>query len=115
MSNDGTARRGLIRQGDVLLVPVAELPQRGRGEPVLSPSLVLAEGEATGHAHRLETQQPAAFHRLWDLREFVVVPDGAGARLVHQEHEPLVVAAGAWEVRRQREYDPSRAWRAVRD
>ena len=42
--------RGLLRQGDVLLVPVERLPE----EVAVTASgarIVLAEGEATGHAH----------------------------------------------------------------
>jgi hypothetical protein len=40
---------GLIRQGDLLLVPVSGFPDGVRR--ARSGRLVLAEGEATGHAH----------------------------------------------------------------
>src|SRR3954451_25239990 len=52
-TNKGSAHNGLIRQGDLLLVPVDALPERtwngsnGR-------RIVLAEGEATGHAHVID-------------------------------------------------------------
>jgi hypothetical protein len=119
VSSEVGSRRGLIRQGDVLLVPVDAVPERGLREPEFSRSHVLAEGEATGHAHRLRSKRPAALRRGWgrDRREFVTVPDGADALLVHEEHDPIEVAAGVWELRRQREYEPSRirSWRAVRD
>ena len=52
------SRRGLLRQGDVLLVPVEGLPQgsESRQQKVerVGGRLVLAEGEATGHAHAIE-------------------------------------------------------------
>ena len=42
----------LLRQGDVLLVPVAGIPDLGVVDSDRTASRhVLAEGEATGHAH----------------------------------------------------------------
>ena len=52
--------RGLIRQGDLLLVPVAGLPEGA--DRVRSGRLVLAEGEATGHAHVVDDER-ASLHR----------------------------------------------------
>jgi hypothetical protein len=115
-SENGAARGGLIRQGDVLLVPVGSVPG-GQGEMVSGRRAerhVLAEGEATGHAHvvsgsgleLVEWERP----RRWaapERRRYLVVE--AEATLVHQEHLPLVVPAGVYEVRRQREYRPQRA------
>ena len=50
---DGSASRGLIRQGDLLLVPMEALPEQTWGD-IHGGRLVLAEGEATGHAHVIE-------------------------------------------------------------
>jgi len=116
MSGEGGAPGGQLRQGDVLLVPVASVP----GEPASVVSArraerhVLAEGEATGHAHvvsgpglgLVEWELP----RRWMARErrrYLVVE--GEATLAHEEHLPLVVPAGVYEVRRQREYRPQRA------
>ena len=41
----------VARQDDVLLVPVAELPAGCEPVKGWTGQLVLAEGEATGHAH----------------------------------------------------------------
>lgn len=98
------ARRGLLRQGDVLLIPLDRVPE----DVIVSeygPRLVLAEGEATGHAHVA----------LADEAELAEAPDGTlylfvggekGAVLVHEEHDTIPLVPGSYEVRRQREYVP---------
>ena len=100
------AKRGLIRQGDLLLVPVSGLPERA--SLVRSGRVVLAEGEATGHAHVVDNNG-ASLHRLaWRSEVSHLGVEGAEpVFLVHEEHDRLVVPAGVYEVRRQREYAPS--------
>ena len=58
--NSAEVPRGLIRQGDLLLVPIAGLPEGA--DRVRSGRLVLAEGEATGHAHVVDDER-ASLHR----------------------------------------------------
>jgi hypothetical protein len=100
----------VFRQGDVLLVPVAEeavppsvreLPQQprdGRGR------LVLALGEVTGHAHAVVgpgtlVRETDEFGQAWlQLTE--------GGRVVHEEHGPIPLARGWYRIVRQREYTP---------
>ena len=111
---DGSGPSGLIRQGDLLLVPVASLPEQ-TWEAGSGRRLVLAEGEATGHAHvivddRAELRREA----FWNGRRFVVVEEGATVALEHDEHDTLSVPAGVYEVRIQREYSP-RGFRQVSD
>jgi hypothetical protein len=96
----------MFRQGDVLLVPVRPerlprdfrpLPRDARGR------LVLALGEATGHAHAVATPDaellggPATL----DERFLRIVTE---ARLTHEEHAAIVLPAGLYRVVRQREY-----------
>jgi hypothetical protein len=89
----------------VLLVQVPELPDEATTEPN-SGALVLAEGEATGHAHVVRSRR-ASLHRLFDADERYLVVEGTRpVALRHEEHDPIAVPAGVWEVRRQREYDP---------
>jgi hypothetical protein len=121
MSTTGSdGPRGLIRQGDVLLVPVDSIPE-GATPRQSSVRHVLAEGEATGHAHvirdrraRLATER---IHRRWAApREttYLVVNGPGPVALTHEEHDTLVIPPGVYEVRRQREYRAGRAtW--VRD
>ncbi|NDU74112.1 hypothetical protein GWI34_15925 [Actinomadura sp. DSM 109109] len=100
----------MYRQGDVLILPVAEetvprsvrelppSPRDGRGR------MVLARGEATGHAHALAA--PGTLLRTPDP----LVPDHlhlpSGGRLVHEEHTAITLPKGWYRVIRQREYVP---------
>src|SRR5262245_47031030 len=112
MSNSDSVRGGLIRQGDLLLVPVDVLPERTL--PRLTGRLVLAEGEATGHAHVVDNER-ASLHGTYGGTWFLSVEDGEPVLLLHEEHDPLAVPAGVYEVRRQREYVPRRVSRWVSD
>ena len=112
MRIDGSAApRGLIRQGDLLLVPIAELPERAQS--VVRGRLVLAEGEATGHAHVVESRR-ASLHQQYGTRYLRVVGNRP-VSLVHEEHDTLTVAPGVYEIRRQREYAPRSGFRRVSD
>lgn len=93
------------RQGDVLFVKVANLPPK----VIERKNTVLVDGEATGHAHRLTVGQ------IWQTREGGLFLEArAGSKIVHEEHAPLKLEPGYWQVIRQREYSPqSVGW--VRD
>jgi hypothetical protein len=93
------------RQGDVLLVKVADLPQ----SLVERKSDILVEGEATGHAHRLTKGQ------VWQTHEGVLFLSAVkGSKIVHEEHASIELEPGYWQVIRQREYSPKEI-RWVRD
>ena len=112
---------GLIRQGDVLLVPVedrhvAARIRRGVTIPrVKGLGLVLAEGEATDHHHVVRTKGAKLIERDGVL--YLSVPP-AGAELEHltgadgeetKDHETLAVTrpkTGLYRVGGQREYVP---------
>ena len=67
--------RGLVLQGDLLLVPVSGLPEGA--DRVGSGRLVLAEGEATGHAHVVDDVR-ASLHRRRRPRGAAAPPVGPG-------------------------------------
>ncbi len=98
------ARRGLIRQGDVLLVPIAQIPEDARKGP--DGAVVLALGEATGHAHRIDDPRAQSWARGPDER-FVLIDGDDPVALVHEEHDTLDVPPGAWRIQRQREFEPT--------
>ncbi len=107
--SDFGAPRGLIRQGDVLLIPVDHLPEGT--QPNGSGRLVLAEGEATGHAHVIDDPRASlavkvALPDTLGDTTFLLVDGHAAVALTHEEHSTLLVPPGAYEVRRQREYAP---------
>ena len=111
-----------IRQGDVLLIRLEQTPEEFLAEfargldwvPRERGRLVLAEGEATGHAHIIDTDDAELMRRDDDLLD----PDAAAGLflLVHGtdsaplEHETLDVPPGAYRVVRQREYRDPDEW-----
>jgi hypothetical protein len=103
-----------FRQGDVLLIEVDEIPEEAKSEP-RSGRIVLAEGEATGHAHAIHERDARTFTH--DGERFLLTK--SKAQLIHEEHGPIEVPEGAWRVVIQREYEPSPAtlqqWRRVVD
>ena len=76
---------------------------------------MLAEGELTGHAHRVEGDDVAVYGND-DQRVLFASP---GASVVHEEHKPqqlLPDRAEGYEVLRVQEYDPfANQIRSVRD
>jgi len=104
----------MYRQGDVLL-RAAAVPSRARRSR--QRRMVLAEGEATGHAHVVEPGTEGTEVELLRLgdRLFARIL-GGDARVVHDEHGPVVLPPGEYEVVRQREYVPPAAempWRST--
>lgn len=91
----------MFRQGDVLLVPVTEMP-RGRPFAPEGGRLVLARGEATGHHHSVAEQDAV----LVDAAEGVFLRIMSPTPLEHQEHAPITLRPGLYRVFRQREYVP---------
>lgn len=93
--------KDLYRQGDVLIRRIDELPTQ---KLVKRASGVLAEGEVTGHAHRVEDLTAT---EVYECGEGLYMRVGAeGVRIVHEEHAPIVLPAGDYEIVRQREYSP---------
>ena len=93
------------RQGDVLLTKV-RANRSTKDNMTLAEkdkmTYVLAEGEVTGHAHRVAAGCTSLFvgeqARLLEVQK--VVP------LRHEEHETIEFPMGDWEVRTKREYSP---------
>ena len=100
----------LYAQGDILLERVNDAPVSGR---ILHAPLVVAEGELTGHHHKIFGC--ATLYR--DDAQARDIPDnlyighlqveGTSARLEHDEHAPINLTRGTYRVRRQRQLEPS--------
>lgn len=98
----------LYRHGDVLVESVNAIPEDARRLQ----HLVLAEGELTGHSHRVKERDSAVLYQTGRGRFLTVTDDTA--TLIHQEHGPIVLPRGFYRVWQQREYTP-REIRTVRD
>ncbi len=98
-------KRQPYRQGDVLIKPIAKIPNGLVEIPRENGRLVLAHGEVTGHAHVVEGE---ALFLAADIAEldnrFLEV--AAECEVVHEEHGTLTLPPGNYEVIRQREYSP---------
>lgn len=93
----------MYRQGDVLLVPIAEVPATALKVKREGDRIILATGEATGHAHAVAT---LGAELLADREaRYLRVPAG-GASVTHEEHRPVALPAGSYRVVIQREYTP---------
>jgi hypothetical protein len=102
----------MFRQGDVLLVPILESHLPEAVAPVARDArgkLVLALGEATGHAHAVSATDAALVADAAELdRRFLrIVTD---AVLTHEEHGPIPLPPGLYQVVRQREYVLGGPW-----
>jgi coproporphyrinogen III oxidase len=101
MRKEGTMKR----QGDLLIVKVDKIPEG----TVKQKSRILAEGEATGHMHVLDSGE---VYEKGGVLYFKV--SGDMAKLNHPEHKTIEFEPGEYKVIRQREYEP-RGWRRVED
>jgi hypothetical protein len=93
------------RQGDVLLVEVARRPSDVRPVPREHGRLVLAQGEATGHAH-VVTDAAAELVSREQADELYLLVYGDDVVLEHEEHDTIPLPRGSYRVMRQREYAP---------
>lgn len=91
------------RQGDVLLCAIDSIPKEARPVANDGELVVVAQGELTGHAHVFAAGAVRMFRDVPSRRAFLLVTSGA-ASLRHEEHDPIHVPAGRYEIRRQRDY-----------
>ncbi len=95
-----------IRQGDVIIT-AAEVIIKG----TKLPHLTLAEGEVTGHSHRISEGKAELYEKDGTLYLKVI---SETAILTHEEHKKITIPQGDWLIRIQREYEPE-GWRYVAD
>lgn len=85
------------RQGDVLLLPVDAIPTKAIQSKRLGP-IILAEGEATGHAHKINR---SAKVKEFDVGTELYLEVEAPVELEHEEHGTVVIEPGCYQIRRQ--------------
>lgn len=90
----------LFRQGDIYIESVRCVPEGATRQF----STVLAEGELTGHRHRILDFQTACVFTAGN--EIFVDVTADRAEIVHEEHGTIELNRGVYRVWRQREYDP---------
>lgn len=91
----------LYRQGDVLVREVVALPADLHPVPRDEGRIILAYGEITGHAHAIDAPEAEATMLTAD-EEHRFLRLVSQATLAHEEHAPIAIPAGIYEVIRQR-------------
>jgi len=88
------------QQGDVLFKRVTQPPSKEAKVTKLR-HYVVAHGES-GHSHILEAEDE---FELIQEGERILLSLEKSATVVHEEHAPITLDKGLWEVGRVREYD----------
>ena len=107
----------IIRQGDVLMKRTRKKPSTAAKVVLDKGRTILAYGEVTGHAHEVVIAAPPPTRRRTrdDIPAQQLFEEADGTRLLvvqgpavlrHEEHSPLNIPAGTYEVIQQREYTP---------
>lgn len=118
----------ILRQGDVLLVPVKSLPAGCTEIPPENGRIVLMHGEVTGHAHAIadwkgaEKMAKDAIGLAGRRARLLLAPNGgrflevgAPVNLTHEEHTAHQILPGFYELPQQMEHTADRAPRRVED
>lgn len=93
IQNDG-------QQGDVLLQRLETMPE-GEQKVIARKRLIVAHGES-GHSHVIEDDDA----ELIQIGERILLKLTHEATIVHEEHKPIRIAPGIWDVTgRVQEYD----------
>jgi len=110
-----TAVPTIFRQGDVALVRVTSVPADAKKRAKENGRVILAHGEVTGHAHRVEGGN-AALLDAPDGTVYLTIDElFGGATVVHEEHATIELKPSAYKVIRQREWTDAQEPRQVAD
>lgn len=90
-----------IQQGDVLLFSVDRVPEGAKAVKT-SGKIILAEGEATGHAHAITQVEKC---ETFTLADALFIRCNAPVVVTHEEHGNVTLDPGVWRVGIVREYD----------
>lgn len=90
----------LIVQGDVFIFK-AEIPEFARKLGSSDGSFVLAKGETTGHKHVARGEIEA-----YEQDGVLYLRVNSPSEVTHEEHMPISLPPGEWQVGQVREYDP---------
>lgn len=88
-----------LQQGDVLIRSVSTIPF-GRLVERRERGYVLAEGEATGHAHTIEEEI-----RMVEAGGILYIGCATDVIVKHEEHDAITVPAGNYQIGIVQEYD----------
>ena len=105
MKNKNKSTVHQLQQGDVLLLSIPALPTACKPTKKDARGIVLAEGEATGHYHGIDNERGVALMEGPAGERFLVNDTGDAITIKHQEHKPVSVPPGIWQIGQVREKD----------
>ena len=114
MSKPTKPKRLMLRQGDVLIVSIDSIPDNSEEIARSGVGIVLAEGEITGHAHRIPERHASLYRSESDAR-YLRVMGPAPVALHHEEHSTVTIPPGDYRITIHSEYIPGELPRQVAD
>lgn len=87
------------QQGDVLLRRLDKLPE-GTRNSIAQKRIVVAHGEG-GHSHVIEDDEA----EMIQIGERMLLALEKSVTIKHDEHKPITIGPGIWEVGRVQEFD----------
>jgi len=99
MKNKLKIAKYTAQQGDLILRKLDSLPSLD-GAKITRKRLVLAHGES-GHSHVIEDDES----ELIEVGERMLLKLTKSATIKHEEHGPVTLSPGVWEVGRVKEFD----------
>jgi hypothetical protein len=93
-----------LQQGDVLIKRVNSLPSKAIAKKPTPKGYVLAEGEHTGHAHRIANIE-TDICELYEKDGVLYIKANNPCNLTHEEHKQITIPEGIWEIGIVKEYD----------
>ena len=96
----------MMRQGDVLIIPIKSKPEGMEAVARENGRVILAHGEATGHAHAIKDKSATLFRDAKLNAMFLNIGGDEAVALEHDEHDTIILPPGDYQVIRQVEYSP---------
>jgi len=92
----------MIQQGDVIIESVDGIPGDCKPGKLNQGQIVLAEGETTGHAHRIAEVAGVVFKEKDGM---FYLENRNELKVNHEEHKTVFIPPGTWRIRKVQEYD----------
>jgi len=90
-----------LQHGDVLIKGIGSIPKGAKEVARKSGKLIVMEGEATGHHHCILDKEATLLELDGEFYLEVTAP----VTITHEEHKPIEIPTGIYQVGQVREYD----------
>ena len=89
-----------LQQGDVIIRSIVKIPEGVNRVSKTARGFILAEGEATGHAHVIEDDI-----EMYEKDGVLFIKVDTPITVRHEEHDQISLSKGIYEIGFVREYD----------